>query len=221
LFTGLPAVALDINGDPHPNCPTTGHDAATVEANLGLAFEAYLLPITSVGSRFDRYVSGEVIDGRTTQRDALTDVERRGLRVFLREGMCIECHGGPLLGDLQFRNTGVKQAGSNVVTTDLGLGGTAFDGVKYPEYDGMFSTQPLRNVARTAPYMHAGQYATLADVIAFYRRGGDPEGTFSGVRDRRLLPLDMTDEQAADLEAFLQTLTGNEPDPALTSELPP
>ena len=216
-FGGLPAVAEP----PHAECPSTGHDAATVELNLGLAFEAYLLPMTSAGSDFDRYVAGELIDDRTSNHDALGDAERRGLRVFLREGMCVECHGGPLLSDLRFHNTGVKQAGSNVVTTDLGLGGTEIDMVKYPEFSGMFLTQSLRNVAESAPYMHAGQYASLAEVIAFYRRGGDPEGTFSGERDRRLLPLDMTDEQAADLEAFLAgALTGNGVDPALGEPLP-
>ena len=55
--------------------------------------------------------------------------------------------------------------------------------------------------------MHAGQLATLADVIHFYRWGGDAAG-FTGTSDPRITPLEIDDGDAADLEAFLRTLTG-------------
>jgi len=74
---------------------------------------------------------------------------------------------------------------------------------------GQFLTQPLRGVSLTGPYMHAGQLATLADVIEFYRRGGDREG-YAGVRDPRIQPLEIDDEEARALEAFLISLTRRE-----------
>jgi cytochrome c peroxidase len=215
-FGSLPAGDGTIE---NPGCaiPIAGADEGpAVLNNLAIAFEAYLRPIESVGSRFDRYVSGELVGDRTSERDALTDVERRGLRVFVREGGCIECHGGPLLSDLGFRNTGVKQEGPNVPLDDIGLmkeSGLAED-------NGKFLTPSLRHVAETGPYMHAGQYNSLAEVIEFYRRGGDDPASFSGIKDHRIQPLDVTDEQARELEAFLRSLTGTEVDAMFAEQLP-
>jgi cytochrome c peroxidase len=72
---------------------------------------------------------------------------------------------------------------------------------------GQFRTKGLRNVATSAPYMHAGQLATLADVISFYNAGG---GTApSGVtKDVLMVPLALSAGDEADLVEFLGTLTG-------------
>lgn len=207
-FDGLPAKCtfpgFDLHGDNE------------VTSSLALAFEAYVRRIESVDSRFDRYVAGDVVDGRSSTRDVITDVERRGLSVFLREGMCIECHRGPLLSDLRFHNTGVKQEGQNVPAVDIGLGATTMN----PLDDGKFLTPPLRHVGQSGPYMHAGQYTTIAEVIEFYRRGGDDPASFSGTKDPRMQRLEIDDEQARNLEAFLGTLTGAEVDAALAEPLP-
>jgi len=76
----------------------------------------------------------------------------------------------------------------------------------------------LRDVALTAPYMHDGYYPTLADVVQHYNRGGVPgAGTDFASADAgaagphvavQIKPLDLTDQEAADLVAFLETLTG-------------
>ena len=58
----------------------------------------------------------------------------------------------------------------------------------------------------TGPYMHDGSIATLADVIAFYRAGGVDAG-YGGEKDPRMVPLDLTEDDAKDLEAFLDSLT--------------
>jgi cytochrome c peroxidase len=126
--------------------------------------------------------------------------------MFIGKAMCIECHRGPLLSDLKFHNTGVAQFGAHVPQVDGGLGVEVQKG-KPEQHLGKWLTPPLRHVEETAPYMHAGQYATLAQVIEFYRRGGDPDG-FSGVKDPRMQPLEIDDDEARDLEAFLRTLTG-------------
>jgi cytochrome c peroxidase len=77
---------------------------------------------------------------------------------------------------------------------------------------GQFRTKGLRNVATSAPYMHAGQLATLADVITFYNAGGGTPAT--GVtKDALIVPLSLSTQDQADLVEFLNTLTG-QPIPA-------
>ena len=71
------------------------------------------------------------------------------------------------------------------------------------------ATPSLRNVAQTAPYMHTGQLASLAEVLAFYRTL--PAPPLPGHRDGTLRPLDARVDDR-DLEAFLRALTGGLPD---------
>ncbi|MEO8699053.1 MAG: cytochrome c peroxidase [Kofleriaceae bacterium] len=172
--------------------------------NLGVAFDAYTRRLQSSGSAFDRYVAGE--------HDALDTAQRRGLALFIGKAMCVECHRGPLLSDLRFHNTGVAQ-GPLVPQFDSGLGAA------YPGHEGEFLTPPLRHVAKTAPYMHAGQFATLAQVVDQYRRGGDSTG-FDGIKDSRIEPLEISDDEAQDLVRFLETLTGTEIPAALAGPPP-
>ena len=73
---------------------------------------------------------------------------------------------------------------------------------------GKFRTPSLREVARTAPYMHDGSLATLEEVIAFYHAGGGKAAN----KDHRLKPLGLTDEEQSALVAFLKTLSGDLPD---------
>lgn len=190
----------------HAECPALAaarDPDDVVDENVKLALEAYVRRLESVDSPFDRYVAGD--------HAALSDAERRGLRVFIREGSCIECHRGPLLSDLRFHNTGVAQRGLHVPAVDDGLAIVTGD----PDDTHAFLTPSLRNVAETGPYMHAGQLGSLREVIELYRRGGDEPGTFTGMIDPRLQPLEIDDEDAADLEAFLHALTGREPDAGL------
>jgi len=72
---------------------------------------------------------------------------------------------------------------------------------------GLWRTKGLRQVANTAPYFRDGQAATLDDVIAFYDRGGDPEGTFLG-GPREIQPLHLSAEEKFQIKDFLKTLTG-------------
>ena len=62
-------------------------------------------------------------------------------------------------------------------------------------------------MAETAPYFRDGQAATLDDVIEFYDRGGDPEGTFLG-GPKEIRPLHLSTEEKRELKRFLRTLTG-------------
>ncbi len=180
-------------------------------------------------SRFDRYWFGG-------DEGALSEAEIRGLDLFLNEGRCVSCHtiehDHALFTDHRFHNIGVGindiqdrvpeavqsfldalARGAEVDETVLAeklaseLGRFAvsemFDDL------GAFKTPTLRNVAATAPFMHDGSLATLKEVMDHYNNGGvtnegDPVNDFlsSGIR-----PLDLTDEQIADLVAFMEALT--------------
>ncbi len=143
-------------------------------------------------SAYDRFMLGDSA--------AISAQAKRGLEVFNEKGLCIECHfSGDLTGD-EFRNIGL------------------FDGQKF--YDtgrfvitqdsadlGKFKTPSLRNVAVTAPYMHDGSFKTLREVIDYYDRPDDIAPLHIN-RDTLLKrPLQLTEQEKQDLEAFLHTLT--------------
>jgi cytochrome c peroxidase len=166
----------------------------TMVANVEQAFTAYFAsqPFVRGATPFDHYLDG--------QADAISASAKRGFAIFVGKGTCIECHKQAMFSDYDFHDTGVMQTtGSPQI--DNGRGD-----ITTHEDDGKFLTPSLRDVALTSPYFHDGSRQTLADVIAFYRQGGDPTG-FSGMRDPRIQPLDLTDQDAADLEAFLNALT--------------
>ncbi|MBK9169657.1 MAG: c-type cytochrome [Bryobacterales bacterium] len=106
--------------------------------------------------------------------------------MFRGKGNCTACHIGPTLTDESLHNTGVAWRDSRLTGR------------------GAFKTPTLREVARTAPYMHDGSLATLEDVIGFYDGGGRPNPNL----DREIRPLRLTDAEKRALEAFLQSLSG-------------
>jgi cytochrome c peroxidase len=177
-------------------------------SNAEIAMTAYLRRVYGLYSGFDNYMLGD--DG------ALSEPAKRGFGVFVGRGACIECHRGPALTDFGFHVTGVPQTGENVPLIDKGRSDVTGD----PADDGKFLTPPLHDVARTGPYMHDGALASLEDVVEFYRGGGAASG-YSGTKDPRIQKLDITDQDAEDLVAFLRSLNG-EPIPAeLTVDLRP
>jgi cytochrome c peroxidase len=128
--------------------------------------------------------------------EAMSPAARRGLVLFAGKARCLGCHAGPALTDNRFHNLGFKPGPG---PQDPGRWAV----VRTPESFGAFRTPSLRNVARTAPYMHDGRLRTLADVVAFYDRGGDG----GGGRSYPLLPLGLTSRERSDLVAFLESLT--------------
>ncbi len=152
-------------------------------ADLSRALATYVRSILSGDSPYDRFVNGD--------RAALTPEALRGLQVFRGKGNCTACHVGPTFSDERLHNTGV--AWQNGRLADEGGG------------RGAFKTPTLREVARTAPYMHDGSLATLEDVVRFYDEGGrvNPD------RDPELRPLQLSTEDKQALIAFLQALSGS------------
>ena len=176
--------------EPILNPKELGMTAAEVERRTGLkiadvtaALASYVRTIRSGDSRFDRYVSGN-------QR-ALNDLEKAGLAIFRGKARCSTCHAGPNFTDENFHNTGIAWRDGQLA--DQGAG------------EGKFKVPTLREVARTAPYMHDGSLATLEDVVDYYDRGGNPNPGLD--EDLRPLHLDAGEKQA--LVAFLRSLSGN------------
>jgi cytochrome c peroxidase len=83
---------------------------------------------------------------------------------------------------------------------------------------GQFKTPTLRNVAKTAPYMHDGVYPTLWDVVNHYNFGG-ASGQFAGDKDPTIAPLMLTDAELADLVEFLRALNDGDT-PTMGDDLP-
>jgi cytochrome c peroxidase len=123
---------------------------------------------------------------------------RRGLELFAGKARCTVCHAGPDFSDGLFHNLGI---GMEAPAPDLGR----FTVTQAERDRGAFRTPTLRNVARTAPYMHDGSLATLGDVVEHHDRGGMPNPWLS----EELRPLGLTHEEKRDLVAFLEEgLTG-------------
>ena len=198
-----------------------------VMANVGKAIAAYERKLLSQNSKFDKYAAGDY--------SAMSTSAKRGLKVFIGEGFCVQCHVGAIFSDNKFHNLGVPQTGPNVPADDMGrfadlpraianpynstsqfsdsvtAGMMKHQGQMALETDkGAFRTKNLRGVAETAPYEHDGVFATLREVVDFYDQGG---GTTPYIKDEKLKPLNLTDEQKNDLVAFMEALTG-EPTPA-------
>ncbi|MDA1316069.1 MAG: c-type cytochrome [Acidobacteria bacterium] len=163
---------------------------AEASARVGLApneianaLASYVRSILSGESPYDRFVNGD--------RDALTTEQQLGLQIFRGKGNCTTCHVGPTFTDERLHNTGVAWRAGRLANKGAGRGD--------------FKTPTLREVARTAPYMHDGSLATLKDVVNFYSDGGRPNPNI----DTDVRRLNLTDDEKAQLIAFLQALSGS------------
>lgn len=122
---------------------------------------------------------------------------QRGLVLFEGKAACVRCHAGFNFTDEGYRNIGV---GMTKEKPDLGR----FLVNKQETDTGAFKTPTLRDVARRGPYMHDGSEKTLADVVAYYNRGGVKNPWLSS----DIRPLGLTAQEQADLVEFMTALTG-------------
>jgi cytochrome c peroxidase len=155
-------------------------------------------------TRFDAFMRGDA--------SRLNDQETRGLHLFRTKARCANCHFGPLLTDERFHNLGLSAFREK--SQDLGR----YLVTGEPEHAGQFRTPSLRHVARTAPYMHSGLFASLEGVVNFYARGGG-EVWARNAREAQaplyqeaarvaapIRPLDLDTEERAALVAFLKAI---------------
>jgi cytochrome c peroxidase len=157
---------------------------------IARALASYVRTILSGDSPYDRFVNGD--------RAALSKEQQLGLQIFRGKGNCTACHIGPNFTDEQFHNTGVTWRDGRL--SDAGR--FAISG--NPRDHGAFKTPTLREVARTAPYMHDGSIASLEEVIEFYSEGGRPNPFL----DPEIRPRNFTVNEERALIAFLHSLNG-------------
>lgn len=195
-----------------------------VFVNVGKAIAAYERRIEFGPARFDRYV--DAITNRNPAEGILTNDEIAGLKLFMGKANCTQCHNGPLLTNYEFHNTGVppraelpiddgRLTGAASVLkdefncrsrwSDNRTGCAELDYLVTDDHvlERAYKVPSLRNVAERAPYMNAGQFATLKQVLDHYNRApAAPKG------HTELKSLRLKTEELRQLEAFLRTLTG-------------
>ena len=192
-----------------------------VFSNIGKAIAAFERLILPTPSRFDQYVDA-LLKGDTEKiKTIMSEEEIEGMRLFVGKGNCIKCHSGPLFVDDDFHNLKVpsrldkgRTEGIEKVLADefncygkysdaepeecVALNAMVSDKEKYLD---AFKTPTLRNVVERAPYMHSGQFKTIAKVLAFYQYPFDFDLMLEFGHST------LSDKDLEKIEAFLYTLS--------------
>ncbi|MFQ5431832.1 MAG: cytochrome-c peroxidase [Nitrospinota bacterium] len=157
--------------------------------DLAKAIASFERTVVSGNSRVDRYNMGD--------ETALTDSEKRGLVLFREKGSCNKCHSGSNFSDEMFHNIGVGWEDGEI---NLGR----YSVTKNARDIGAFKTPTLREISKTAPYMHDGRFATLEQVMDFYIQGGEQNPFL----DTFMKKLEIKEHEKNDIVAFLKALDG-------------
>jgi cytochrome c peroxidase len=189
--------------------------------NFGKSIAAFERTLTVQPTRFDAYVAGVLGKGPYV---SLSSDEIAGLRLFMGKGQCANCHNGPMLSNHGFANTGVparpdlpadvgRSAGVRAALADpFNCKGAYSDAPKAcdelefavvgsHEQVRAYKVPSLRGAAQRAPYMHAGQFASLEEVIDHYSRAPQaPDG------ESEIRPANFTLKERRQIVAFLHTL---------------
>ena len=202
-------------------------DVSRVYANIGKAIAAFERRIGFTATRFDRYVDAELAGRAHDSTSAFSDDEVAGLKLFIGKASCVNCHNGARLTDDHFHNTGVPVSAlvaavdsgravgvRKALAAEFACTSTYSDAkpddcaeLRFATTEGealvrAYKTPSLRGVADRAPYMHAGQIATLTDVVDHYDRA--PK---SPMGHSELKPLKLSAKERRQIESFLKTLS--------------
>lgn len=159
------------------------NDGITMD-NVMRAVAVFERGLVSGEAPFDRWIKGD--------ERAISEQAKRGFLLFNTKADCAACHSGWNFTDQSFYDIGLADA-------DVGR----IKIIKLASMDHAFKTPTLREIGRTAPYMHDGSIANLTRVVEHYNRGGDAkrESVSEHVR-----PLGLSKAEVADIVAFLMTL---------------
>jgi cytochrome c peroxidase len=195
-----------------------------IYVNMGKSIAAYERRLNPGASRFDQYVEA-ILNNDPAAGDILTGDEIAGLKLVIGEANCTNCHNGPLFTNNDFHNTGVLAAkdlpddvgrslGTQQVLADefncLSIYSDAqpdecaelnFLVIDEHQQERQYKPPSLRNVSQRGPFMHAGQFTTLAEVLNHYNTAPEAPAGHS-----ELEPLNLTEKQIAQIIAFLKTL---------------
>lgn len=194
---------------------------------IGKALASYQRSLVGGPSDFDRWFYGG-------EEDAMSDAQKRGFEIFRGKGDCAACHtiedDYALFTDELHHDTGygwmreqIRQNPPESIMVEIAPGVVhevdyarvasvsgkkegdlgRYEVTEDPQDRWKFRTPSLRNLTLTRPYMHDGALRELSEVIAFYNEGGP--GT--ALQDPRVRPLNLSEAEMDDLEAFLEALT--------------
>jgi cytochrome c peroxidase len=158
---------------------------------VAMAIASFERTVLAGNAPFDRHAAGDA--------GAMSEAAKRGMEIFndAGRGNCVTCHAGFNFTDESYHNLGVGMAAEK---PDLGR----YEVTKVDTDRGAFKTPTLRNLRHSDPYMHDGSEKTLASVVELYNRGGVPNEWLS----QEIHPLDLSEQDKADLVAFLEALNG-------------
>lgn len=181
-------------------------NTVTMDA-IAFALAAYVQSLAPFNSAFDRYISGD--------HKAMNASQLKGFNLFMGKGQCGSCHFAPLFNGLippyykltEYEILGTPEnADFQHPKEDHDRGRYNFFPISY--YQAAFKTPTVRNVEKTAPYMHNGVFQDLDQVVDFYNKGGGaglgmdlPGQTLSSK------PLNLNEIEKKDLVSFLKSLT--------------
>jgi cytochrome c peroxidase len=178
-----------------------------LDFNIRHAIASYIRKLSPFNSKFDNNIN--------KKENTLTNQEKKGFNLFMGKAVCATCHFPPVFNgtvppnfmDTELELIGVPEKNDTinaVISTDPGR----YNIFHTKERKGFFKTPTVRNIAKTAPYMHNGVYKNLEAVLDFYNRGG---GKGIGIyEDYQTLPFDelnLTKEEQNMIIAFMKTLT--------------
>lgn len=165
---------------------------------IAKSIAAFERTVLSGDAPYDRFKAGD--------KTALSEPAQRGMKLFFGKAHCSACHTGPNFSDNGFHNIGLN-------SEDVGR----FEVSKMPGDKGATKTPTLREIAKTAPYMHNGSVKTLEEVVEHYAKGGNNNPT----QDEEVYELKLTPEEKADLVTFMKEGLSSASYPAITKpELP-
>jgi cytochrome c peroxidase len=188
-------------------------DGDVTRERVAMAIASFERTLISRDAPLDRFLSGDT--------KALSSKALNGYKIFTGKGKCTECHYGVNLADDRFYVLNAPENPEHLkdpritATRRFVAKGYHLEGYRTLAEDPgrylvskdqkdwkAFKTPTLRDIAKTAPYMHNGMYATLDEIIEFFNAGGGKGTTV-------LSPLQLTSTEKEDLRIFLEEgLTG-------------
>ncbi len=168
------------------------------------ALASYVRSLTKLNSRFDEYMQGN--------EQALSTQELKGFNLFMGKAKCATCHFIPLFNGItppKYVVSETEVLGVPVSLTDSTQDPDQgyYDVIGIDSYKYAFKIPTVRNIDKTAPYMHNGVYQTLEEVMEFYNNGG-AAGLGTDLPNQTLPAenLHLTEEEKADIIAFIRSL---------------
>jgi len=177
-------------------------DNAVTSERMGLAMEQFMITLVSTDSKYDRFLAGIV---------QLSESEERGRELFFQEynpffpevsgADCAHCHSGFNFENDQYMNNGLD---TDAEFQDMGR----YDHTEDETDRAKFKVPTLRNIEHSAPYMHAGRFQSLEEVIEHYNSGVQLSSTLDpAIANTQGTGLMLSEEDKVDLVNFLKTLS--------------